>query len=393
MRKIMARIITATIACTLLAGCALFSPETDDSGNFPIAVVLDQTGVSSQLSVPIGAGIEAYVDHVNDSGGIDGRKVQIVETADSQSTVAGAQAAFQQVMQSEPLAVIGSVSTLGISGAVPIMANAGTPVMLAFAPDSLLVPPKPWLFTQVMPAELQMAASLSYLDKALGGLDGKRLAVSSAASSFGDAYVDAFENKSEELGFEVALVDRSSVTMTSFATNAAKIANSDADALLLLDVPSQTDLIVNDLAAAGFTKPVVGYESASDPTILESVASDQYVSFRGAPVPARSGPLAEAAQEAGVEDQLQSLWFSYGWNQAAILIEALSECGSDCDSSQLMTRIESTQDFTPAGDSTFGSVSYSTSKHYATTTVQFYTWDPQDAAEVPLLSPVAVGTD
>jgi branched-chain amino acid transport system substrate-binding protein len=394
MRGATKSILATTSVGLLLAGCSASGSQSASGGSqgsdYPIGIVLDQTGVSSQLSGPVGAGVRAYIQHLNDSGGINGHKIKIAKSADSQSTVAGAQGAFQDVMQSEPLAVIGSVSTLGISGVVPTMQNANTPVMLAFAPDPLLLPPSPWLFTQDMPAASELSASLSYLDKALGGLNGKRLAVSSAASSFGDAYVDAFQKQSKNLGYDVALVDRSAVTMTSFATNAAKIVDSKADALLLLDVPSQTSLIMKDLAAAGFTKPVVGYESASDPAILQAVGSEQYVSFRGAPVPAASGLLAQAASAAGVKDQLGSEWFSYGWNEAAVLGHALSSCKDPCTGPTLMKAIEATRNFTPPGDSTFGAVSYSATKHYAATSVQFYGWDATKKAEKPLLSPLPI---
>lgn len=384
------RLLLAATGVAMLSGCALVGSGNDDGDDYRIAVVLDQTGVSSQLSIPVGAGIEAYFDFVNKEGGIDGRRVVVTKTANGQSTTSGAQGAFQDVMQDEPLAVVGSVSTLGISGVVPTMKDAETPVLLAFAPDQLLLPPSSWLFTQVMPAESQIEVSLAYLNDALGGLEGKRLAVSSAASSFGDAYVDAFEKRAGELGYDVALIDRSSVTLTSFATNAAKIEASDADALLLLDVPSQTSLIMKDLAAVGFSAPVVGYESASDPTIFEAVASDQYVSFRGAPVPDDSGVMADAAETAGVSGSLESLWFSYGWNQAAVLVEALRACGEGCTTSRLAESIEATTDYSPPGESTYGPVSYGPDKHFATTTVQFYKWDDAADREIPVLEPISI---
>ena len=52
--------------------------------------------------------------------------------------------------------------------------------------------------------------------------------------------------------------------------------------------------------------------------------------------------------------------------------------------------IEKTTDFSPPGDSTFGSVSYSPSKHYATTSVQFYTWDAASKSEKTVLDPITL---
>jgi ABC-type branched-subunit amino acid transport system substrate-binding protein len=293
-------------------------------------------------------------------------------------------------LQTEPLAILGSVNSLGIAAAVPVVSGANTPVLIGSAPDSLMLPPQPWLFTQVMSAASMVSVSLEYLDKSLAGVSGKRIAVSAAASAYGDGYVAAFEKEAKDRGFTVATVDRSSLTMTTFATNAAKIVDSKADALLLLDVPSQTSMIVKDLAAAGFKNPIIGYESASDPTILADVASEQYVTFRGAPVPTPDSELAKAAADAGVKDKANSLWFSYGWNEAAILAEALKGCGASCTSSKLMKELDGLSDFTPQGGSTFGPVSYSTDKHAASTSVQFYTYDPAAKAEVKKLDPISV---
>jgi len=370
------------------AGCSS-SSEAKSNGDYKIGLILDQTGVSAQIAGPTGAGIQAFLKQLNANGGVDGHKITISKQSDSRSTAPGAQTAFQEVLQSEPLAILGSVNSLGIAAAVPVVSGASTPVLIGSAPDSLMLPPQPWLFTQVMSAASMVSVSLEYLDKSLDGLSGKRIAVSAAASAYGDGYVAAFEKEAKDRGFTVATVDRSSLTMTTFATNAAKIVDSKADALLLLDVPSQTSMIVKDLAAAGFKNPIIGYESASEPAILADVASEQYVTFRGAPVPTPDSELTKAAADAGVEDKANSLWFSYGWNEAAIFAEALKECGASCTSSKLMKKLDGLSDFTPQGGSTFGPVSYSADKHAAATSVQFYTYDPVAKAEVKKLDPIA----
>jgi branched-chain amino acid transport system substrate-binding protein len=378
------------VAATAMAGCS-FQDKSSNADGYQVGLILDQTGVSSQIAGPTGAGIKAYLEKVNADGGVNGTKITISKQSDSRSDANGAQSAFQEVLQTEPLAILGSVNSLGIAAAVPVMSGSSTPVMIGSAPDTLMVPPKPWLFTQVMPAASMMSASLDYLDEALDGLEGKRLAVSAAASAYGDAYVDAFNKEAEARGFSVATVDRSSLTLTTFATNAAKIVHSDADALLLLDVPSQTGLIVDDLVAAGFENPIVGYESASEPAILSEVATKQYVSFRGAPVPAADSELAKAAKDAGFEDQANSLWFSYGWNEAAMFVDALDACGEDCTSSDLMAELENVSDFTPPAQSSYGALSYTADRHFAATSVQFYTYDPSANAEEKVGDPISVG--
>lgn len=389
MRKAKAVLPLVLVAATAVTGCS-FQGDDDAGDGYRIGLVLDQTGVSSQIANPTGAGIKAYLKKVNDDGGVNGQKIEVAKQSDSRSVAAGAQTAFQEVLQTEPVAVLGSVNSLGIAAAVPVVSNAGVPVMIGSAPDTLLEPPAPWLFTQVMPASAMVNVSLDYLEDELGGLEGKRIAVSAAASAYGDGYVKAFEEQADERGFSSVAVDRPPLTLTTFATNAAKIVSSDADALLLLSVPAQTPLIVNDLVAAGFEGPVVGYESASEPAIIADVATDQYVTFRGAPVPKDGSELKKAAEDAGFGDQANSLWFSYGWNQAAILVEALEACGEDCESSDLLKELENIEDFTPPSESSYGAVTYSKDKHFAATTVQFYTWDVAAKTETQVGEPIAV---
>ena len=115
------------------------------------------------------------------------------------------------------------------------------------------------------------------------------------------------------------------------------------------------------------------------------------MSFRGAPVPAADSELVKAAEDAGVEDQANSLWFSYGWNQAAILVEALEACGEDCTNSDLMHELENVSDFTPSGVSSYGALSYTSDRHSAATTVQFYTYDPAMDDEVKVGDPITLG--
>ena len=127
--------IVGLLACSLTVGC---SPSGGDSssgggGSYKVGLVLDQTGVSAQIAGPTGAGVRAYIEQLNKSGGINGRKIDIVKQADSRSTPEGAQAAFQEVLQNSPVAVLGSINSLGIAAVVPVASGANTPLLIGGA--------------------------------------------------------------------------------------------------------------------------------------------------------------------------------------------------------------------------------------------------------------------
>jgi branched-chain amino acid transport system substrate-binding protein len=384
-----------SIACAvLLVGSAAACGSRDEGSGagdtYKIGVLLDQTGVSGYQGVPTGAGIQAYIKMINDKGGVNGKKIEL-QVADSQSKPQGAQIALQQLLSSQPIAVTGFMGSAQMAAIPQIAAPAGIPFLMEISSDAQMLPkPQPWLFTTYMPTAKMMQVILSQLEQKLGTLKGKRLAVSAANTPFGDGFVQAFKDGASTLGYTQAIVDRAALQLTTFAPNAAKIVNSRADALILLDLPSLTPQIVKDTAAAGFTGPIVGYEQAGDPEIIKSVASSQYSAFLGATPPAKSGEMANAAKSAGVSDKMTTPNFSYGWSEGAILVKALTDCGASCTGSKLIKAMEGITDFTVPGDATYGPIGFSPTKHYATNTVQFYTWDNAEQSVVTAGKPVSL---
>jgi ABC-type branched-subunit amino acid transport system substrate-binding protein len=397
------RWVLAGVATCLVvaAGCSSSKGASSGSGGttpgstsatktpYKIGLIGDETGVAAEIANPTLAGIQSYIKMVDSNGGINGHQIQLASAVDSQSTAAGAQTAFPQVLQGNPLAVIGSIDSLGIAAVPPLAGPAGVPVIIGSAPDSLLTPTPPsWLYVMVMPGAAQLDVSLGYLQQTLGSLTGKRIALVAAASSFGDGYTKEFQASASKDGYTIANVDRTPLQMTSFAPDAARIVSSNPDALVLLDVPAQTPLIVKDLAAAGYKGPVVGYDSTCEPAILDAIKSSQFVCMRGAPVPATTGPLATAAANAGVSSQLDSNFFSYGWDEAAVLGQALSSCGDSCTRSGLISSLQSVSNYTPPDNATFGPVSFSTTKHWGAQSAQFYSWNSTSSQVEPVGSPI-----
>ena len=372
-----------------LAACGNSASSGDSEGSYNVGVLIDQTGVSAFQGVPMGAGVQSYIKMINASGGVNGKQIK-VKVADSKSEPQAAQTSVQELLSEQPLAVVGFTGSAQMAAIPPIAEPAGIPFLMGIASDSQLLPAQDWLYTVYMPTAKMMSVILSRLDQTLGGLKGKRLAVSAADTPFGDGFTQAFKDEAKVQGYTAALVDRHSLQLTTFAPNAAKVVDSKSDALILLDLPSNTPQIVKDTTAAGFKKPIVGYEQAGDTSIIKATGTSQYSAFRGAQLPAPTGTMADAAKKAGFTDQLTSPQFSYGWAEGALLVEALKKCGNLCDGEKLKSALQSISDFTVPDSAGYGPVGFSKSKHYATNTVQFYTWDPSSSSIKPTGDPVSL---
>jgi len=72
--------------------------------------------------------VKAYLQKVNDSGGVNGRKFQYFD-CDSKYDVAAAHACAAQMIQNQVLAIVGWTAPQGEDGEVPDFAQAGIPVV------------------------------------------------------------------------------------------------------------------------------------------------------------------------------------------------------------------------------------------------------------------------
>jgi len=122
-------------ACTALAACSSSSSGGSGSGSTPpggsktitIGFVTDLTGVASSGFLTSKLGIDAYLNHVNAAGGVNGYKIKYI-LADTNSTPTGALTAVQKLVeQNNVFAIVENSSDF--FGAEPYALTHGIPVV------------------------------------------------------------------------------------------------------------------------------------------------------------------------------------------------------------------------------------------------------------------------
>jgi branched-chain amino acid transport system substrate-binding protein len=121
-------------ACTALAACsssgspgASSSTNTGGSKTITIGFVTDLTGVASSGFLTSKLGIDAYLNHLNATGGVNGYKIKYV-LADTNSTPTGALTAVQKLVQQNNVFAIVENSS-DFFGAEPYALAQGIPVV------------------------------------------------------------------------------------------------------------------------------------------------------------------------------------------------------------------------------------------------------------------------
>lgn len=76
--KIAGSVAVAAMLLTACGGDDATSAESDEP--IKIGAIMDQSGATGDVGAPYSEGIVAYVDYINDNGGINGRMIEATST-------------------------------------------------------------------------------------------------------------------------------------------------------------------------------------------------------------------------------------------------------------------------------------------------------------------------
>lgn len=122
--KLVARVLAALIVVALAAGCANSGDSqqqgnsADQTGPIKIGVIVPLSGPAGPNGKHVLAGIEAQAALINDAGGVNGRKLEVISKDD----------------QSTPATGVSAATDLVSEGAEVVMGGWNSPVTLALQP-------------------------------------------------------------------------------------------------------------------------------------------------------------------------------------------------------------------------------------------------------------------
>lgn len=235
------------------------------------------SGSYAPVGVPFNAGIQAYLDMVNEAGGIDGRKIEFLHTDDEFDPVKG-KAALQNFVEDEKVfAIVGHFGTPVVGATIEDLKDYGIPsVYFATGIGQLyaegaktnadgynIFPVQPIYTTE---GQIMVARGVGYFNAT-------KIGIIYTNDDAGKDMLTGAEAKCKELGIEY---QAEQVTAGSSDVSAAvtAIKNSGADFIVCASIQATMPTIVKELAAQGNTAPVITtYVNVSD-AIPPLVASD-----------------------------------------------------------------------------------------------------------------------
>ena len=222
------------------------------------------TGPFSGGSAPMGEsmrnGVRLAVEEINSIGGINGRKIELIERDDKANSEVGAKIA-KELTQQKVAATIGIVNTGVGLASIDIYQKAKIPLLIAVSTATSLTrkyappaAPENYIF-RVSPT-LDLEAKVLVADLKKKGL--LRIAILGDRTPYGDAGLKAFDAQCKAAGITIASTERFNIGDTDMSTQVRNARASGAQALIAWGIGPELAVIARNKEAAGWKVPLLG---------------------------------------------------------------------------------------------------------------------------------------
>ena len=170
-----------------------------DRGTITIAIA-GPTGGESASGVEMVQGAQLYVDKLNQSGGIKGKKVELLVFDDSNDANTAKENATEIIDTTEALAVLGHLYSSTSTAAGKLYQQAGIPAISATATADEVTQSNYWYFRVIFNNRLQASFIANYAEKVLNY---DRASIIYSDDSYGETLKTSFTKTFTKLGGEV----------------------------------------------------------------------------------------------------------------------------------------------------------------------------------------------
>lgn len=204
------------------------------------------TGPIAIIGVPFYHGFQAYINWINDQGGVYGRQIKVIHYDDQFNPALTVTGVKKMVEEDKVFAVVAGLGTPGCLAVMDYLNEKGVPFVYQGSGSSLLaIPPKKYIFA-VQPNYINEGQI--FVKYITTELKLKKIALLYQDDDAGNEGRKGVEEGVKRFGGEVVVKSPFPGTETDFTSYLLKVKQSDADALIVYTL--NTALVANVLKTA-----------------------------------------------------------------------------------------------------------------------------------------------
>ena len=228
----------------------------------PIKIGVDGpfTGGSSSMGVSMRDGVRLAVEEINKSGGVLGRKLQLVERDDEAKNERGVQIAQELISKEKVTAVVGYINT-GVSLAsqrffqeakIPVINNVSTgSIVTKQFPDQ----PENYVFRNSANDSIQAPM---IVEEAITRRGYKKVAILADSTNYGQLGRADLEKALEAKGVKPVAIEKFNIKDVDMTPQLLKAKEAGADAVLTYAIGPELAQIANGMTKLGWKVPMIG---------------------------------------------------------------------------------------------------------------------------------------
>lgn len=322
--------VAALAAVAVVAACSAQSSGASNSGPIKVAITQAMSGGTPPgliaLNEQINGGFLSYIDKVNAAGGIDGRKIDVLQL-DDQTDPSLALTLIRRAVEQDQIIAVGSISSAATYSAIlPYLKAQRIPLVSAAAGFlSTVVPVDANIFTVQTPLEVQGAVAGRYIVESLGV---RTIGYAGYNDLGGYSWGHGFAQGVKAAGGTIVLTDEFPRGQTDFSGLITKLRNAGAKAVAIYGSPTELTAVLQAADARDYRPAWYTGPGATDPSTI-TLAGELAEGVYGA-VPYQL-PNADSAQAKLFRDTVdkydssvvKGVYTEYGYSAAQALVAAL----------------------------------------------------------------------
>lgn len=329
--------------------------------NSPIKIgaILSQTGPLSGISIAELKGVELAVEEINAAGGINGRKIELVNRDSASEPTKAVNTAKELAFSEKVVAVIGPGTTAEGLAATPVLAAAGIPTLVLAQLDEVIDPVKfPRAFrcvnTNTQQIETVNNYALAYMKKRK---EAPKVALICDSSAYGLTTAKIVAEKLAAAGVKPVYRANLPISKPDMTDDLSKARDAGANIIIAwFAAGSPYARMMNARGNLKWDVPMMGHPLIMWPENRNLVDKIEYMNNAYGPgfrattygadgkLPAKTAQLLEKMRPrlGGKEINLFFWWVALGYDTVYVLANAIKAAGST-DGAAIQNVLESTK--------------------------------------------------
>ncbi|MEK4522165.1 ABC transporter substrate-binding protein [Psychrobacillus sp. FSL W7-1493] len=269
--------LASTLLIGVLAGCNSEGGSGDGGETIKIGINLELSGGVASYGQSEDKAIDLAVEEINDDGGIDGKKIELVKVDNKSDAGEATSGAIKLITKDKVVAIIGAatsgntVAQVEVAGKnkVPLISPSGTSTTVTVTDKGKL---NEFAFRTAFIDPFQGTVAANF---AANELKVKNVAIyADNSSDYAKGLAASFKKDFEAAGGKIVAQESYVAKDTDFRSTLTSLKSKNPDFIFIPGYYEEVGLIVKQAREMGITVPLMGADGWDSPDIVDLAGAD-----------------------------------------------------------------------------------------------------------------------